>query len=67
MLHGSGVVNLNHGRERMDGNKRGGLRVIGEDSRGLNGVDRGESGRIRGDRGRMGIYKWVYNGYIMGI
>ena len=49
MLHGSGVVNLNHGRERMDGNKRGGLRVIGEDSRGLNGVDRGESGRIRGD------------------
>ena len=49
MLHGSGVVNLNHGRERMDGNKRGGLRVIGEDSRGLNGVDRWESGRIRGD------------------
>ena len=33
----------------MDGNKRGGLRVIGEDSRGLNGVDRWESGRIRGD------------------
>ena len=49
MLHGSGVVNLNHGRERMDGNKTGGLRVIGEDSRGLNGVDRWESGRIRGD------------------
>jgi len=49
LLHGSGVVNLNHGRERMDGNKRGGLRVIGEDSRGLNGVDRWESGRIRGD------------------